>query len=185
MTQFEFILVFISIVLALGVSDVLSNWGDQIRFREQVHHYWLHTHWGILYLLVAIQAWWGLWRFRERTEWTFFDNLLLIWPYLMLALVAYVLAPSISNGQNDIKHYYYKNTPWIFGFSAVYVASVIINTKNALGMPFLDPTNIIRVLAIILMIAVAAWKNELFHKTAVAFTYVLMAAWIVLTLVAL
>lgn len=181
MTHFEFLSVFISIVLALGVSGVLSGWGDQIRFRDEVEHYPLHTAWGVLYLLVAVQAWWGLWRVNERTDWTFADNLLFLLPFLLLALLAYVLTPSIPGGQRDIRHYYFRNAPWVFGIAAAYLAVQIFNTSNVVGIPLLDPTNGIRVAAIALMIVLATWKNKLFHKLSVVFAYLLLAAWITTT----
>ena len=185
MTHFEFLAVFISIVLALGVSDVLSGWGEQIRFRDRVRPYWLHTVWGVLYLLASIQAWWGLWRFQGITDWTFIDNLILILPYLLLALIAYVLTPSSSKDQTDVRSYYYKNAPWIFGLGAVFVASLIVNTRNALGTPLLDMTNVVRVLAIILMVALATVKNERFHIAAVILAYLLLATYIPLAMFAL
>ena len=134
MTHFEFLAVFISIVLALGVSDVLAGWGAQIRYRENVKHYWLHTVWGILYLIASIQVWWGLWRFRELTDWTFIDNLILILPYLILALVAHVMTPDIANGQTDIRQHYFKNAPWMFGLIAFFLVSVIVNTRVVVSL---------------------------------------------------
>jgi hypothetical protein len=185
MTQFEFLSVFISIVLALGVSGILSGWGDQIRFREMVKQYFLHTVWSILYLLIAIQAWWGLWRVSDRTEWTFFDNLLFIFPFLLLALLAYVLTPSISNGQRDIKAYYYGNAQWIFGIGAIYIVVQIFNTNNVLDMSLIDPANSIRFLAIAILVLLAVWRNEIFHKVAAAASYILLTAWIASTYFAL
>lgn len=182
MTQFEFLSVFISIVLALGVSDILSSWGQQVRFRQQVRHYWLHTIWCILVLLVMIQAWWSLWRFRDKTDWLFTDNLFLILPYLLLALIAYVSTPTISDGKGDVKRYYLDNAPWIFGFGAAYIVAVIINATVVLGTKLQDPTNIIRYSAIVLLAALAIWRNELFHKLAIAVAYILLAAWISFTL---
>lgn len=185
MTQFEFLSVFISIVLALGVSDILSSWGQQIRFRNQIRHYWLHSVWGVLVLLVMIQAWWGLWQLHERTDWLFTDNLSLIFPYLLLVLIAYVLTPTITDGKGDVKRYYFDNAPWIFGLGAGYLAAAIINTRNALITPFLDLTNIIRVAAMLMTVALAIWRNELFHIVAAALAYVLLATWIVFTMYAI
>ncbi len=117
MTQFEFLSVFISIVLAFGVSDILSSWGEQVRLRNEIRHYWLHIVWGFLVLIVMVQAWWGLWRLRDRTEWLFSDYLLLIAPYLLLSFIAYVLTPSIKEGKTDIKRYYYDNSRWFLASS--------------------------------------------------------------------
>ena len=181
MTHFEFIAVFISILLALGVSDVLNNWGDQIRRRDEIDHYWLHTAWGGLYLLAAIQAWWGLWRLRDRTEWTFGDNLILILPYMVLALVAYVLTPSSSGSQKDIREYYWRNSPWFFGLCATFLAALMINTRNIMDTPTFHYTNYIRTAGIALMIALAVSRNEKFHKAAVLIAFLLLTLYIART----
>ena len=185
MSQFEFLSVFISIVLALGVSGILSSWGQEIRFRKDVRHYWLHAVWGVLLLLVMVQAWWGLWRLRERTDWLFSDNLFLILPFLLLALMAYVFTPTIRDGKGDVRQYYYDNAPWIFGIGCSYVVAVIINTNVVLGTRFLDPTNIIRYTAILLLSALAIWRKEWLHKLAVGLAYLLLALWIMLTMFAI
>ncbi|MEM8609213.1 MAG: hypothetical protein AAGF92_19075 [Myxococcota bacterium] len=185
MTQFEFLSVFISIVLALGVSDILSTWGEQIRFRSKVRHYWLHTAWGILLLLLMIQAWWGLWRFRDREDWTFFENVTLIVPYLLLALTVYVLTPRISSEPSDIKDYYYVNAPWIFGLGGGALVAFTINAKVNLGTGLLDPQNAIRAVGIMIMAGLAVSRRERVHAGAAALAAILLIAWISTTLLAL
>ena len=185
MTQFEFVLVFISMVLALGVSDILANWGAQIRFRDEVRPYWLHTVWGVLYLLAAMQVWWGMWRLKDRTEWNFIDNIIQILPYLLLSLIAYVMTPSIADGQRDVKAYYYKNAGWIFGLIAVFIAGLMLNTYNVLGTPAFDVSNLIRGAAIAVMICLAVFRNERLHIAAVVVCYALLAAYIANTLFSL
>ena len=98
MTQFEFLAVIISIVIAFGISDILSSWGEQIRLRSSIRPYRLHLAWTVLLLLAMILAWWSLWVLRSRPEWTFPGYLMLIIPYLTLALIAYVLTPELAEG---------------------------------------------------------------------------------------
>ena len=114
MTQFEFVLVFISIVVAFGVSDILSSWGEQVRLRRQIRHYALHTAWSGLLLIVMMQVWWSLWVLRVRTEWNFVEYMVLMIPYLTLALIAYILTPKFEDSDRDIKRYYFNNSPWLF-----------------------------------------------------------------------
>lgn len=123
-----------------------------------------------------------MWQLRDRTDWLFTDNLILILPNLTLALIAFVLTPSIKEGHTDIRRYCYDGAPWIFGLSAAYIVCETINTKNELGTPFSDPRNAIRAAAFSRMIALAAWKNDLFHKIAVSLGYALLAAWILVTM---
>lgn len=181
MTQFEFLAVFISIVLALGVSDILLNWGDQIRLRKYIHGYGLHFAWTALVLVLMIQLWWTLWEVRERTDWTFPEYLLLIAPFLIVALIAYVFTPSLQEGERDIKRYYFEHSPWIFGLSAGYLAVGMLYAYVILRLPIIASTSLILLLALLLTIVLAFWKNERFHIAAVVLGYLLTIAWMAAT----
>ncbi len=185
MTQFEFLSVFISIVLAFGVSDILSSWGEQIRLRKQIRRYGLHSAWSGLLIIVMIQVWWSLWVLRERTEWTFPEYLTLIVPYLTVALIAYVLTPSLENGERDIKRYYYDNSPWLFSLGAVYLASWMVFSTTVSGNSIFEPGGTFRLAGLLLMVVLAVWKNELFHVAAVVLAYLLLAAWVAVTVFSL
>ncbi len=185
MTQFEFLTVFISIVLAFGVSDILSSWGEQIRLRNHVRRYGVHAAWSGLLIIVMIQVWWSLWILRERTDWTFPEYLVLIIPYLTIALIAYVSTPSLEDGDRDIERYYYDNSPWIFSLAAVYLTSWVVFSYTVTGDPIFDLGGIFRFTGLFLMVSLAVWKNPRFHLAAVVLAYMLMAAWIMVTVFAL
>ena len=58
MTQFEYITVFVSIILALAVAEVLAGLGRLIRERDHVRVYWVHVAWMLLVVLTVVQSWW-------------------------------------------------------------------------------------------------------------------------------
>lgn len=182
MTQFEFVLVFISIVLAFAVSDILSNWGEQVRLRRRVRHYPLHAAWMGLLLLVMMVVWWSLWVLRERTEWTFLEYLSLMVPYLTLALIAYILTPNFEEDERDIKRYYFDNSRWVFSLAAFYLASWMLFSYAVLRNPIDEPGSMSRLFGFLLMLCLAAWKNERFHAVAAMLAYVLLIVWLVVTL---
>lgn len=179
MTQFEFLSVFISLVLAFGVTDILSNWGEEIRLRNEVRHYWVHSAWSLLLVIVMIQVWWALWLLRDRASWTFFEYLSLILPYLLAAMLAYLLTPQFENGERDVRVYYYQNSSWFFGLAACYIASWMLFANVVSGELFFDPGSFMRYIGIGLMLALASWKNERFHAVAVVAAYLLLSYWIV------
>lgn len=181
MTQFEFLSVFISIVLAFSVSDILSHWGEEIRLRGEIRHYWVHSAWSLLLLIVMVQIWWALWLLRDRPAWTFAEYLGLLLPYLLVALLAYVVTPPFGDGERNIKRYYYDNSPWIFSIAAAYGASWMLFATVISGELFFEPNSVMRLVALLLMVALAAWKNEHFHAVGVVSTYVLLAYWIAMT----
>ncbi len=178
MTQFEFLAVIISIVIAFGVSDILSSWGEQIRLRSSVRPYRLHLAWTVLLLLAMILAWWNLWVLRSLPEWTFPGYLMLIVPYLTLALIAYVLTPELAEGERDIRRYYYDNSRWLFSLVAVYMVTWSIFSHTVVDYPLFDMRALIRYATVSLMVVLAAWKNERFHIAAVALSYLLLISWV-------
>jgi len=179
MTQFEFLSVFISLVLAFGVTDILSSWGEEIRLRNKVRHYWVHSAWSLLLIVVMIQVWWALWQLRDRTAWTFFEYLCLILPYLLAAMLAYLLTPQFDDGERDVRHYYYEISSWFFGLAAGYIGTWVLFAYLVSGKGFFDPDSFMRYLGIGLMLALALWKNKYFHAVAVVAAYLLLTFWIV------
>lgn len=182
MTQFEFVLVFISIVVAFGVSDILSSWGEQVRLRHQIRHYALHTAWSGLLLIVMMQVWWSLWALRDRMEWTFVEYMVLMLPFLTLALIAYLLTPKFEDEGKDIERYYFDNSRWIFSLGAFYIAAWMTFSYAVLGNPIDEPGSLSRFTGLLLMLVLAIWKNERFHVAAVVSAYFLLTAWLAVTL---
>ena len=178
MTQFEFISVFIAIVVAFAVSDILVSWGEQIRLRRQIRPYALHTAWSGLLLIVLMAVWWALWVQRGQTDWTFPEYLLLMVPYLILALIAYIFTPRLDDDDRDIKHYYFDNARWVFSLGAVCIMSWILYSQVVLDNPLDEPGSLPRFVGLLLMVAVAIWRNERLHIAAVALSYVLLFFWI-------
>ena len=178
MTQFEFLTVFISIVLAFGVSDILSSWGEQIRLRKQIQIYWLHVAWSALLLTLMIQGWWSLWILRERTEWTFFEYLFLLIPFLTMALIAYLMTPSLKDDDKDIRKHYWENSRWIFSLASVYMFFATLFRFIIVGDEILQLRNTIQFAAFTLMVALAVWKNEKFHTAAAFVASALLISWV-------
>jgi hypothetical protein len=165
MTQFEFVLVFVSIVIAFAVTDILANWGEQIRLRHQIRHYVLHTAWSVLLLFVMMQVWWSLWQLSERTGWTFPEYLALVVPFLTLALMAYILTPKLDEPGKDIRSHYFDNSRWFFSYVVI-------------GKPINEPGSPYRFAGIMLMLVLASWRNERVHVVTLVLAYFLMAAWL-------
>ena len=91
------------------------------------------------------------------------------------------MTPSLEDGERDIKRYYYDNSPWLFSLGAVYIASWIVFSHAVSGNSVFEPGSTLRLISLFLMVALAVWKNERLHITAVVLSYVLLASWITVT----
>jgi hypothetical protein len=94
-SQFEFLLVFVSLTVAFAVSDILMSWGEEIRLRRIIRHYALHTAWSLLVLLSLVQVWWSLWDYNAHPEWVFAEYVVLVLPFLTLVMIGWITAPAL------------------------------------------------------------------------------------------
>ena len=68
MTQFEFISVAVSIVLAISVARLLSAVPHALAAGRR---YWVHGLWVGILLPFHLGFWWAIWAYREVDAWTF------------------------------------------------------------------------------------------------------------------
>ena len=70
MSGFEFVLVLYAIISGLGISDILSGWGEQVRARHRISPYPLQIALSFLLMYFGIAILWSFWTFRD-INWTF------------------------------------------------------------------------------------------------------------------
>ena len=78
MNEFEFLAVFISIVVGLGVTHILLGLARIIHARDQQPVSSLHMVWTINVLLILLLNWWVLFLWADFLAWSFDIYLLLI-----------------------------------------------------------------------------------------------------------
>jgi len=95
MTPFAYLSVLISIVLGLGVTELLAGVQRLVHARERVRFHWLSLTWSGLVFVTLVQWWWAAFGFRHRTDWDFCSFLLiLLVPVLLYLAAALVLPPA-------------------------------------------------------------------------------------------
>ena len=65
MTQFEFLMMIASVVVAVGMTEIVGGWGRLARADGEIKFDWLHLGWTIYILLLSVQYWIGMWSYRE------------------------------------------------------------------------------------------------------------------------
>jgi hypothetical protein len=95
MTQFEFISVAASIVLAMSAARMLAALPHVLAAGRR---YWVHALWSMILLLMHLGFWWAIWSYREVDPWTFrgFVAVMLTPAFLYLAVNALVSDNPVS-----------------------------------------------------------------------------------------
>ena len=176
MSRFEYLSVLISIVIALGMSEIASTWSRLLRARARVDFYWLHSFWTVFMVLMMVQFWWGFWEFREVESWSFPGLVAVVTESLVLVLAAMALLPEPDQGGNiDLRSYYFAQCRVVFTLGALLLLLLTVVDALVGGQPFLHLENAVRLPAIILTASAALFVNERFH---VLFTFTAAALFI-------
>ena len=65
MSEFEYLSLLVSIIVAFALSEIFAGWGQMIRGRDHVKVYWVHIAATLLVAALIIQFWWSAWQYRE------------------------------------------------------------------------------------------------------------------------
>ena len=115
MSIFEFLMVLVSIIIGLGISEVLRGIARHIRNRDSVSVYWVHSVVVILVFVALLQQWWEIWGLQSHSDWSFLGLLMMLTGPTGLFLIAYLLFPQPVKGANFREYYYGPMRPvwWI------------------------------------------------------------------------
>ena len=127
MSPFEFVTVLISIILGLGITQIMSGIADQIHQWDKVKLYWPHMLWVVLVFVLHVQQWWLTYELRVITSWRLPFFLFEILYPINLFILARILFPSAGEAAfTDLKKFYFQN------YRKFFVMVIILSTLSAI-----------------------------------------------------
>jgi hypothetical protein len=105
MSLFEFLMVLVSIIIGLGIAEILTGIARQIRCRGSIHGYWVHSVLVTMLFFALLQQWWEIWGLRVVPEWTFHGLVMMLTGPVGLFLIAHLLFPEPIQGANFREYY--------------------------------------------------------------------------------
>lgn len=105
MSPFEFVVVLISIILGLGITQIMSGVADLIHQWKDVRLYWPHLLWIVLVFILQVQDWWLLYQLKGVTTWQLPLFLFQVLYPICLFILARILFP-MSGASTDMQAYY-------------------------------------------------------------------------------
>ena len=158
----EFLMVLVSVVIGLGLTEILSGAANLLRARETVRFHWFHILFQLGVFFALLQQWWEFWDMQGMGQISYFAVLAILAPPVFLFLIANLLYPSDPEGA-DLEEYYYRQAPLLWG---LVIAGTVLGTfvqPLIFGEPVFHPANLsgIPMIAICLFLAVS--KNRRAH----------------------
>ncbi len=123
MTQFEFISVAVSIVLALSLARLLSAVPHLL---APGRRYWVHALWAAILLPMHLGFWWNMWAYREVDAWTFrgFAAVMLS-PILMFLTVTILVSDSPGTVESWRERFYSRHRVFFSLFCVTLLAGAL------------------------------------------------------------
>lgn len=132
MSNQEYLVMFLSLIIGLGLAELLRNLRELIQPRRAVHWHPLPLIWVVMILLVLAQFWWGYYEVTMNPLWqNYFAFLVLLSSAISLYLICAFALPSEEAGDTiDLEKFYYSfpRRLWFFG-----MVIVVIVTAQGIG----------------------------------------------------
>lgn len=166
LSPFEYITILISIILGLGIAQLVTGMADIIYHWDRVKLYWPHILWIPIVFFLHIQEWWNIYALRDHDTWMLPLFLFIILYPINLFILARLLFP-ISLNENttlDYKHFYfnhYRRFFLVLAFSAF-----LSGLENVLisGLGFEGVQLQLAIIIILLFISLRRISSEWVHK---------------------
>ena len=173
MELFEFLMVLVSIIIGLGVAEVLTGVARVLRHSDSVQRYWVHTTLVVAISLALLQMWWESWGLHDMSEWSFPGLLMMLTGPVSLYLIAHLLYPEEVAGSDLRKYYYDVARPiWIMG--ALGVTGATTFRPLIFGQTLIAADNATSFVMFVGFLVLAVSKRRILHATLIPIILVLL-----------
>ena len=180
MSPFEYVVVLISIILGLGITQIMTGVADLVHQWEKVKLYWPHTLWVVLAFIMHVQEWWITYDLKQAFDtWrlpTFLFFTLYPVSLFILARILFPYAP--ADGPIDMKTFYYANFRKFFLLFMVLIILSIVSNVILMGFTA-DQLLLVGLFASTGWIAIRNLQNEILHKALVVSLLIALVASII------
>jgi hypothetical protein len=185
MDPFSYLSFLTSIVLALGVTNLLTGLGKLLHHRGRIVRYWVHLLWTLNVFLFLLLDWWILYRWNTQQTWTFFLFIFVLLTPIVAFLLTVLLIPEKIEDGIDLKAHFNQNRRSFFLLGALLPPLDVLDTFLKGWQHFLDQGVIYPItigLLFVLMLTAAITSNRRYHAFFACFFFVYILIFITINL---
>ena len=166
MSTQEYLSVLVSIVVGLGLSQLLTGVGRLVTERHRVQAYWVALAQAAFVFLAMVQFWWSTFGYGDEVESNFFAFLFFLLPPIAMYLMAALILPDLqgeSEGRVSLKEHYESVRPWFFGLAALLP---VLNATRSVAFqdaPLWNQDRPFELVFLALTLSAARVKSERWH----------------------
>jgi hypothetical protein len=176
MTPFEYVTVLISIILGLGITQIVTGIADIIHQWNRMKIYWPHALWILLVFVMHIHEWWYMYELKRHAQWHLVSFLFLILYPILLFVLARILFPfGAMDTDVDFKIFYFGNYRKFFLLVSMLVVLAALQDIVLEGYSVVEQLPKLSIPIVLGFIAIKKIKHENLHQVIVL---LLLAAFI-------
>ena len=142
MDAFSYLSVLTSIILGLGIQQVLQGYRSLILSRRRVRFYAPPLIWSVLILFMIAQHWWASFGLAGHQSWSFATFATILVMTAFIYMMAAIVLPDIPPDEPiDLKDHYYCEAPAFFGIGAATVLWSLLREYMLEGR-LIEPVNL-------------------------------------------
>jgi hypothetical protein len=125
MSQFEFLMTFASVVLAIAMTELLAGWGRLARSGVAIRWSPIWVGWSVVLVLLITMYWSGIWPYRDQSFGEGYKILWLVLPTFLLVVLSFLLSPEPDReaSEVDLEALYARIAPRMFPILAVFIVA--------------------------------------------------------------
>ncbi|HJN55380.1 MAG TPA: hypothetical protein QF646_03215 [Candidatus Poseidoniales archaeon] len=178
MSPFEFITVFVSLIVGFALAHILRAVSDLYEIRERVKTYWLNSLWVVTVIMWSIFTWWGLWMLSiDLTKWTYVQYWILVINVSSIYFFTTLVLPKATDeGMIDLENHYYSVHKAFFSVVAFSLFSSAVVNYSLFGQPLIGPMTIMPCIVGCAATGGAFTDSRLYHKGIGIFMFIMFIA---------
>lgn len=181
MDAFNYLTVMVSIVMGLGLTQLLAGIGNFVQIRRRVRFYWLHTIWVLLLISLHMHMWWSFWVLRQVTDWNYATFAFVLVGPALLVIASHIAVPELIDGQIDIERHYYDTRTIFFGLLATAGIWAMFLEPVTGVRTFAVPFRIVQAFGTATLVAMAIFRSRRLHAVATVLIAIMITIIITLT----
>ena len=178
MSPFEFITVFVSLIVGFALSHILRAVSDLYEIRDRVKTYWLNSLWVVTVIMWSIFTWWGLWMLSiERIDWTYAQYWFLVMNVSSIYFFTTLVLPKATDdGMIDLENHYFSVHKAFFSIVAFSLFSSAVVNYSLFGEPLNGPMTIMPCIVGCAAIGGVFTDSKSYHKGIGIFMFIMFIA---------
>ncbi len=136
---FEYISILVSIILGVGMTQLLASFTDLLYDHQKVRFYWPQLAWLVFVLFLHIQDWFITFQLRTKTSWSLPDLFfVLLYPIALFCVAKLILPTNGSEERKDMRVYFHSQFRMIAVLMCCAIGLSILFNFWYLGVPAIE-----------------------------------------------